>query len=277
MAVQVVRRQIDEDSALWAKVGGVLELKAGGLTGHRRIGLDGADQGGERCADVACDGDRQSRCPIEMADQLGRRGLAVGACHGAEGIGNQPPGELELAGHLQAALARRSDDRRVLRHTGALHHRSGTIELPCSFHAQTDFDAGPLQPCRLLGQARVDAEHGLPALGEHAGDRRARARQAHHQEGPGGQRRTRFVARNHIITWHLIREAVGNPLNEPSTALLRGTLPLLTLPAKTLNGLESRVNGGIRGRLPLGVRQGLPRRAVARQKSERPPEGPLAP
>ena len=56
------------------------------------------------------------------AEQLDRRRLAVRAGHGDERVGQQPPGELELAEHRDPALARRGDDRRLGRHAGRLDH-----------------------------------------------------------------------------------------------------------------------------------------------------------
>ena len=52
--------------------------------------------------------------------QLDRRRLAVRAGHGDELVGEQPPGELELAEHRQPRRARRGDHGRLRRDAGAL-------------------------------------------------------------------------------------------------------------------------------------------------------------
>ena len=178
MAVEVVRGEVDEDRALGREVLGVLELEAGGLADHGRVGVDRAGQRGERCADVAGDGDRAAGGPVEVADQLGRGGLAVGARDGAEGVRDQPPGELELAGDLDAALARRP--RRRAR-PGARRGSSPRVRArsSCRVPSTPKLTSTPerLQPCRLLRRARIDPEHGLATLGEDARDGRAGARQ----------------------------------------------------------------------------------------------------
>jgi hypothetical protein len=128
VTVQVVRRQVDEDAALRPEVRGVLELEARRLADDRGVRVDRTGQGRERRTDVAGDGDRETGGPVQVPDQLGRRGLAVRAGDRAEGVRDQSPCELELAGDLEAALAGGANDGSVLGHAGALDQRSSTIE-----------------------------------------------------------------------------------------------------------------------------------------------------
>ena len=148
--------------------------------------------------------------PVEVADQLGRRRLAVGAGDRAEAVRDQAPGELELAGHLDPALARRGDHRGVLGHAGALHHGAHVVEKLRSVHVQADFDACVAQPCRLVRRARIDAQHALAARGQQARHGGPRARQPDDQKRPFGQGRT-WVPGVHITRF---AAAAPSPLPE---------------------------------------------------------------
>ena len=133
--------------------------------------------------------------PVEVAEQLGRGGLAVGAGDRDEGVGDQPPGKLELPGHLEAALPRGLDHRGLLGHSGALYKGLDLIEQLGSIHLQADFDARLGQTFRLARAPRIAAEDALTALRQQASDRRPRAGQPDHQKRPLGQRRPRLADR----------------------------------------------------------------------------------
>ena len=154
MAVEVVGGEVEEDGALGGEGGGVLELEAGRLADDGRVGIDRPGERGERRADVAGDGDRLAGGPVDVAEQLDRGRLAVGPGHREEAVGNRPPGELELADHLEAALQRGGDHRRLPGHARALDDGPRAIELSKSIRIQDDFDAMPRQPCRPVRDAR---------------------------------------------------------------------------------------------------------------------------
>ncbi len=189
VAVEVVGREVEEDAALGGEVRGVLELEAGGLADHRRVGLQPAGQRGERRADVAGDGDRLARRAVDVPEQLDRRRLAVGPGDGEEAIGDRPPGQLELADDVEPALQRGSDHRRLPGHARALDDGSHAIELSNSIRIQGNFDALPRQPCRAVRIAGVDSAHLLPAPGQQTGRSLARARQPDDEERAPRQRR----------------------------------------------------------------------------------------
>ena len=105
MAVEVVGREVEEDRALGREGVGVLELEARALADDRRVGVDLADQRGERRADVAGDRDRLAGAAVDVAEQLDRGRLAVGPGHRDEAVRQRPPGQLQLADDVDPALA----------------------------------------------------------------------------------------------------------------------------------------------------------------------------
>ena len=83
----------------------------------------------ERGADVAGHGDRQPGLAMDLADQLGRRRLAVGPGDRDHVVRQQPPAELELARpRARRARARRATTGAVLRHARALDDRRDAVE-----------------------------------------------------------------------------------------------------------------------------------------------------
>ncbi len=112
VAVEVVRGQVEQDRGLRARRRSC--PRAGTRRPRRRRCVSAgkrADERGGGGADVARHRHRQSGLAVDVADPLGRRRLAVGAGHRDELVGEQTPGELELAEHGQAAAARRPDQR----------------------------------------------------------------------------------------------------------------------------------------------------------------------
>ena len=110
------------------------------------------------------------------AEQLGHGRLAVGAGHGDERrVGQQAPGQLELADHRDATLAAASI-------TGASFGTPGdftTVRARSSSSRPSDaevkLDAAGARP--PLGRAGVGADH-LAVLAQHRAPRDPRARQA---------------------------------------------------------------------------------------------------
>src|SRR5579871_1940346 len=100
---------------------------------------------------------------MDMADPLGCRGLAVGSRHRDELVGEQAPGQLELAEDGDAAAAGRLHDRRVLGNSGALDERPGAggSDVPWCIHL--NFDAGLRKPACRLGELRPGSRAGVPA------------------------------------------------------------------------------------------------------------------
>ncbi len=96
------------------------------------------------------------------AEQLGRRRLAVGARHGDEASRQEPPGELELAEHRQAELARARDHGGLVRHARALDDAGGAVEQLDAVALQHGLDPG--------GRLRASAVHPdhLPVCLQHA-------------------------------------------------------------------------------------------------------------
>jgi hypothetical protein len=98
---------------------GVVQLEAGELDGEDVVRRRVHDRLDERQADVARGHAPQPGRAEDLVEHLHRGGLAVGAGHGeprhrsAVGPGvAQPPGELDLAPHRDAALAGLGDQRR---------------------------------------------------------------------------------------------------------------------------------------------------------------------
>ena len=119
VAVEVVGRQVEQHGALGRELDGVLELEGGDLADHGRRRAQPADERAQRRADVAGDRHRPPGLAVDVADELGRRRLAVGPGDRDELVGDQPPGELDLAQDREPALARGGDDRRLRGHARA--------------------------------------------------------------------------------------------------------------------------------------------------------------
>ena len=125
MAIEMVRRDVQQDGCLGREEVGVLELKRRGLTDDRHVGRHLADQRCQRRADIARDRHRQRRLAMDMADPLGCGRLAVGARHGDELVCDEPPRELKLSEHGQAMRSCRNHRGSVLGYAGTLDERPG--------------------------------------------------------------------------------------------------------------------------------------------------------
>ncbi len=182
MAIEVVGLEVEQDGALGGEQDRVLELEGRDLAHDDGLGRERVDVGAERRPDVPGDGHRPPGLAVDVADQLGRRRLAVRARHGDELVRDEAPGELDLPEDRDPARAGLGEHRRLGRDAGRLHDGPGVLEL---------------------GQA-VGAQLAVVALGplaagvQHLQDREPRAGEADHEVRPAGQRR----ARRHVtVCW----------------------------------------------------------------------------
>ena len=173
VAVEVVGSDVEQHGALGREGRGVLELERGDLADDDGLGGERVDERAERRADVAGHGHGQARLAVDVADELGRRRLAVRSRDGDELVGHQAPGELDLAEHGDPALAGQGDDRRLGRHAGRLDDRARVLELD---------DA-------VASQLAIAAHRLLAAGAQQLHGREAGAREADDQVRAAGERR----------------------------------------------------------------------------------------
>jgi hypothetical protein len=159
--------------ALGPEVDRVLELERGDLAHDDLVGRERLDVRAERRPDIAGDRHGKPGLAVDVADELGRRRLAVRAGHGDELVRDQPPRELDLAEHGDAAGARLGDHRRLARHARRLDDRARVLELRQA--------VGP--------ELRVMALCAIAAGAEHLQHREPGAGEADHEVRPAGQRR----------------------------------------------------------------------------------------
>ena len=163
VAVEVVLGYVQQHGALRGERRRVLELEARRLTDDRGVRVDAVrDERRERGPRVPRDRHRPAGLAVDRPEQLGGRGLAVGAGHGVELVREEPPAELHLADHVEAARVGRPDHGRLGRDTRALHDRAGTVQERDPVGLERHLDA--VQVARLGRRTRVAAEHLLPAL-----------------------------------------------------------------------------------------------------------------
>ena len=92
--------------------------------------VDSAGQRADGRADVARHRHGQPRRPVDGADQLGCRCLAVGPGHRAELVRQQPPADLELSEDLRSQRREHAPRTgRLVRHPGALDERAAAAFL----------------------------------------------------------------------------------------------------------------------------------------------------
>ncbi len=176
VAVDVVGREVEQHGALGSELDGVLELEGGDLADHGRVGCQVADERAQGGADVAGDRHRPPGLAVDVADELGRRRLAVGPGHGDELVGDQPPRELDLAQHRQAALARGGDD------GGLRRARPGDLTTTCTCSSA----AGVSSPCRRSTPRACSPR--CRSTSSAATPERARPTTSHGPGGSGGRR-----------------------------------------------------------------------------------------
>jgi hypothetical protein len=189
VAVQVVLGDVEQDGGVGRERLRVLELERRRLADHHGTGRKRPGQRRERRADVPRDHHRQPGLAVHMADELDRRGLAVRARDGHEGVLQQPPADLELAEHRQAALPGRRDDGRLGRHPRALGEPAGAAQRLEAVRLSPDRHAGRLErPARRLGRvAGVTPGDVDPPLAQGERRRDARPRQPDHEAWARGQ------------------------------------------------------------------------------------------
>ena len=123
VAVEVVLGEVEQHAGVGGEEQRVLELERRHLGDHdRRLRQAGAEERGQRGADVARHHHRQARGAVQVADQLDRRRLPVRAGDDDRLVRHQPPAQLELAQHADPGLAGGGDDRRLRGHPRALDH-----------------------------------------------------------------------------------------------------------------------------------------------------------
>ncbi len=175
----MVRGDVEQHRRLGRELVRVLELERGDLADDDRPRVERAGPVGrrareaaERKADVAGDHDGKPGRAVDRAEQLDRGRLPVGPGDGDELLGQQPPGELQLADHDRAARPRGGNDRRLARHPGALDHAAHTLERRAAVRDDLDAQRGELG---AAARVAVGAEHALAAREERGRRRGARA------------------------------------------------------------------------------------------------------
>jgi hypothetical protein len=188
--VEVVLGHVQQHADLRPELVCVLELEARRLADDRGARVERPDERAERRADVPGHRDRRVRRPPDRSEQLRRRRLPVRAGHRDEPVRQQPPGQLELADHGDAALARGRDRRRRARHARALHDAARAVDELDAVGLEVRLD-----PRRRLGRTRVGPDH-LAVAEQHARGRRARAGEPDDQVWAGRRRGPRA---GHVI------------------------------------------------------------------------------
>ena len=177
----MVGAEVEQHRGLRRELDRVLELKRRGLADDGRRRRHAGHERAERGADVPGHGNRQSGLPVHVPDPLHRRRLAVRPGDGDELVGQQPPGELELAHHRRAARAGRGDKGSGGGHARALDHRRARPSR--RGHRCQCASRYPRLQARHVRMAGVDGDDLLPAGRERQRRRHARAGETEHEMG----------------------------------------------------------------------------------------------
>ncbi len=145
---------------------------------------------------------------MDVADPVDGRGLAVRAGDGDELVGQQPPGELELAENLQPGGARGGHDGGLRGHSGTLDDRADTAGLPSAevrelreaIAREVQLDAVARQRACGGGRAAVDSHDALSVRAQCARDGDPGAREPHDQIGARWDRWPWLHRRQAIVT-----------------------------------------------------------------------------
>ena len=188
VAVEVVGLEVQQDRRLGRERQRVLELEGGRLADDGRAVQVLAGQRRVGGPDVADDPDRLPGRPVDRAEQLDGRRLAVRARHRDRLGVDEPPRELELAHDRDAPPPRLGDHRRLRGDAGGLHDRGDPVELRQAVRADHRRDA-----LGHLRRAGVDDEHLLPPRQQRSRGRHARARKPDHEVGAARERRSHVI------------------------------------------------------------------------------------
>ena len=199
VAVEVVLGEVEQHPGVGREALGVLELERRRLADdRRRLRQPAIGERGERRPDVAHDLRGQARRAVQVADQLDRGRLAVGAGDRDQLVGHEPPADLELPDHGQPRLARRDDDGRLRRHAGALDHRADRRRAARPRASRRGPRRRPPRAPRAArpNRPRVAAGDRRAAAAQRERHRDAGAGEPHDEVGTGWERRPREHARH---------------------------------------------------------------------------------
>ena len=180
----MVGRDVQEHADLRVEAIDVLELEAGELAHDPRVGID-VLEARERAAHVAGHLDGTPGGAEDLAEQLGRRRLAVRAGDAQDRIAEQPRAELDLAPHGNAMLARSGDDRRLRRNPGAFHEHVHGLDQRGVVRAESHFYALGAKPPRVQLLVAVDRGDRHAAPDQREGGRLPGAGEPHDERGCG--------------------------------------------------------------------------------------------
>ena len=124
MPVEVVRLEVEQNGDPGPKLVDVLELEARELADDPLVGLDLADQLAER----TCRRSRPSAAPSIAPSSSVVVVFPFVPVTPTIGFGSSRARELDLAPDRDPTFARRDDERRLARHTGALHEHVDTVQ-----------------------------------------------------------------------------------------------------------------------------------------------------
>ncbi len=192
VAVEVVRREVEEHRGVGREGERVLELEGRRLADDGRRRVEGAGERRQRRADIAGRGHGHTGRAVHRRDELGRRRLPVRARDRDQRVRQEPPAELELADHDDPAPAGCADDRGLAGHAGALDHGPDAVEQRDPVAVLVHGDAGRLElGARLRSDGRaVAAGHLLAERAEDQAGGATGAGEADEQERAGRERRT---------------------------------------------------------------------------------------
>ena len=200
VAIEVIGRHVEQHADLGREAAGVLQLKGGDLARDRGIPGKRSHERAQGGAHVARHRHRVAGLPVDVADELDRRRLAVGAGDGDELVSQQAPRELELAQNAEPARARRRDHRCRIGHSGTLDERSHALKERLNgglAEPQLDSLAGQRSGLgRLSGVVAGDARAARP---QRVGGGDARASKAGDEVWPG--RKLRALGHAQPMLW----------------------------------------------------------------------------
>ena len=188
VAVEVVRREVEQRRHPRPETGDGLELEARDLDHVHRVVAGRVHQRDERRADVAADLRASAGFTENLAEQRRGGGLAVRAGHRHHRAAQEAPGELELGDDFDSLPAGLDEGGQLQRDAGAQDDEVGGEEVGLVVAGALHADPESAQGSGVGGDGRFGLEltHGDAgaAGGEEAGRGRARAGQPHHQRLP---------------------------------------------------------------------------------------------